>query len=311
MWVTLKYANNILQTADYWRDQNEMMTVLGIAFSRSGIEISCGALALATYLISASAAAASDVQALGLKGNVQSVEQRQIGKLWTFVVTRIFDVNGDEVDTLSGGEKEGVLISHVRTIFGQASNGDKVSVTFWGDAVSDGYTLQSITVEKKDELQRVEATYDEKGLFKLLSITKHDQYGSWVEQVHYRSYSPTFARLRADHVRDADNVRTGTTIVSEDGSRSLETHHDNTYVETKWFAPDGNQKRKTTMKYDSHANLVEQINWDVGDQPSFRIEQTYEYDRVGNWISSRIKTLILDGKSTDEITEIRRKIKYF
>jgi hypothetical protein len=217
----------------------------------------------------------------------------------------MFDVNGDEVDTFSGGEKEGILVSHIRTIFGQASNGDKVSVTCWEDVVSDGYTLQSITVEKKDELQRVMATYDEKGVFKLLSITKHDQYGSWVEQVHYRSYSPTFARLRADHVRGADNVKNETTVVSEDESRSLETYHDNTYVETKWFAPDGKQKGKTTMKYDSHANLVEQTNWDVS-WPA-----VVEYDQVGNWIASRVKTLILEGKPIDEITDIRRKIKYF
>ena len=90
-----------------------MMTVLGITFSRSGIEASCGGLALATFLLSASAAAASDVQTLGLNGNVQSVEQRQIGKLWTFVVTRIFDLSGDEVDTLSGGgERRGSCFSY-------------------------------------------------------------------------------------------------------------------------------------------------------------------------------------------------------
>ena len=209
------------------------------------------------------------------------------------------------------GEKEGVLVSHIRTIFGPASNGDKVSVTFWGDAASDGYTLQSIAVEKKDKLQRVVATYDQKGLFKLLSITKLDQHGSWIEEVHYRSYSPTFARFRADHLYGAGNVINQTTVVNEDGSSSLETYHDKTHVETKWFAPDGKQKGKTTMKYDSHANLVEEINWDESGQPLLRIEQTYEYDQVGNWISTRVKTLMLGGKPTDEITEIRRKIKYF
>ena len=52
------------------------------------------------------------------------------------------------------------------------------------------------------------------------------------------------------------------------------------------------------------------IGTSVG-QPSFRIEQTYEYDQVGNWIATRVKTLILEGKPIDEITDIRRKIKYF
>ena len=77
------------------------------------------------------------------------------------------------------------------------------------------------------------------------------------------------------------------------------------------YRPDGTQLSKTVFHYDHKGNEIQLLTYLSNGALKEKIDTSYLYDAVGNWIKRTSTWAIKDGKPGAEVTTTERKIKYY
>lgn len=266
-------------------------------------------------LCSCSKAKKTDAELLELKGNVKSVEQKEL---------EVVRSNGNEVLETMENQYMGN-----RSIVSYNKNGNVVLETVTD---SQGSLLQKMVYSRDKNDWVTEVTMqDERGEWVNKYTIKHDDSGNEIERL-MESRSQPESNMKYVSVYDGDGNEIEVTGFKENkmafklkntfdkngnkikivefddqnkpSGQSVETtYNDKNQKLTEKSFRNGTEMASYTFKYDANGNLVSQTVSDGANKETYTF--TYKIDNKGNWTS---RTTFIKGKP-ETVTE--RKITYY